>query len=76
MFFKFQPLCAPATNEPEEKPEYPGYKQLKFVHNLEMLNPDLIPGIPVYRVMDRKGHIVESEKGNEDPNVSISRLIQ
>ncbi|WAR19766.1 ODBA-like protein [Mya arenaria] len=53
----------------EEKPEYPGSKQLKFVHQLELLDPDKEPGIPVYRVMDRKGKIVQHEGGNEDPNL-------
>ena len=57
------------VDEQHEKPEYPGSKQLHFTHTLELLDPDREPGIPVYRVMDRKG-IVKHGTENEDPNVS------
>lgn len=53
-------------NIKEEKPEFPGSRS-RFVHNLQFLQPDLIEGIPVYRVMNRKGEIIQDD---QDPQVS------
>ena len=52
-------------NNKEEKPEFPGSRST-FVHQLQFLQPDMIEGIPVYRVMNRKGQIIEE---SQDPKV-------
>lgn len=49
----------------EEKPEFPGSRS-QFVHKLQFLQPDLLEGIPVYRVMNRKGEIIDE---SQDPKV-------
>ena len=50
----------------EDRPEFPGSRS-HFVHKLQFLQPDLLEGIPVYRVMNRKGEIIEED---QDPKVS------
>ena len=54
-------------NNKEEKPEFPGSRS-QFVHELQFLQPDMIEGIPVYRVMNRKGQIIEE---SQDPKVGL-----
>ena len=49
----------------EEKPQFPG-ASAEFADRLEFIQPNVISGIPVYRVMDRQGHIVSP---SEDPQV-------
>lgn len=56
---------AQSSGRYEEKPEFPGSRS-KFIHKLHFLNPDEAEGIPVYRVMNRKGEIIEE---SEDPKV-------
>ena len=50
----------------EERPQFPGSRS-KFTEKLEFLEPDSYEGIPVYRVMNRKGEIINP---GEDPQVS------
>ncbi|NXK81277.1 ODBA dehydrogenase, partial [Amazona guildingii] len=47
----------------EEKPQFPG-ASAEFAERLEFIQPNVISGIPVYRVMDRQGHILHP---SEDP---------
>lgn len=49
----------------EEKPQFPG-ASAEFVDQLEFIQPNVISGIPIYRVMDRQGQIVNL---SEDPQV-------
>lgn len=56
----------------EEKPEFPGSRS-KFIHKLKFQNPDDIEGIPVYRVMNRKGEIIEA---SEDPKLDQKTVIK
>lgn len=48
-----------------EKPQFPG-ASAEFVDHLEFIQPNVISGIPVYRVMDRQGKIINP---SEDPQV-------
>lgn len=48
-----------------EKPQFPG-ASAEFVDRLEFIQPNVISGIPVYRVMDRQGQIINA---SEDPQV-------
>lgn len=49
----------------EEKPAFSGSKS-RFVEKIEFIEPHRHDGIPVYRVMDRKGSIMVP---SEDPQV-------
>ena len=42
-----------------------------FVHKLEFLEPKLEDSIPIYRVFDQQGKIIDS---SQDPNVSSANL--
>lgn len=48
-----------------EKPQFPG-ASAEFIDHLEFIQPNVISGIPVYRVMDRQGQIINP---SEDPKV-------
>lgn len=48
-----------------EKPQFPG-ASAEFVDQLEFIQPNVISGIPVYRVMDRAGNIINP---SQDPQV-------
>lgn len=56
----------------EEKPEFPGSRS-QFVHKLQFLQPDLLEGIPVYRVMNRKGEIIDE---SQDPKIDKDTVIK
>ncbi|GCC31402.1 hypothetical protein chiPu_0009859 [Chiloscyllium punctatum] len=49
----------------DEKPQFPG-ASAEYVDKLEFIQPNVISGIPIYRVMDRQGQIVNSD---EDPKI-------
>uniref|UniRef100_A0A8C0JIP5 2-oxoisovalerate dehydrogenase subunit alpha n=1 Tax=Chelonoidis abingdonii TaxID=106734 RepID=A0A8C0JIP5_CHEAB len=53
----------------EEKPQFPG-ASADFVDKLDFIQPNVISGIPIYRVMDRQGQIINPD---EDPQVSARR---
>lgn len=53
-----------------EKPQFPG-ASAEFVDQLEFIQPNVISGIPVYRVMDRQGNIINP---SQDPQVQSARL--
>ena len=48
-----------------EKPQFPG-ASADFIEHLEFIQPNVISGIPIYRVMDRAGQIINP---SEDPQV-------
>uniref|UniRef100_A0A3Q3AKV4 2-oxoisovalerate dehydrogenase subunit alpha n=1 Tax=Kryptolebias marmoratus TaxID=37003 RepID=A0A3Q3AKV4_KRYMA len=52
-----------------EKPQFPG-ASAEFVDHLEFIQPNVISGIPVYRVMDRQGKIIDP---SQDPQVHPSQ---
>ncbi|KAL3874993.1 hypothetical protein ACJMK2_037936 [Sinanodonta woodiana] len=56
----------------EDRPEFPGSKSV-FVNKLKFLWPEKMEGIPVYRVMNRKGEIYDS---SEDPGLSKETVIK
>ena len=49
----------------DDKPQFPG-ASAEFIDKLEFIQPNVISGIPIYRVMDRQGQIVNP---SEDPHV-------
>ena len=48
-----------------DRPLYPGAKS-KFTEKLEFLLPETVEGIPVYRVLDRRGNVIDP---SQDPKV-------
>ena len=55
-----------STNYTGEKPEFPGSRS-RFIEKLQFLDPEQYEGIPVYRVMNRDGVVLNQ---NENPNLS------
>ncbi|PIO40166.1 hypothetical protein AB205_0186470 [Aquarana catesbeiana] len=56
----------------EEKSQFPGASAV-FVDSLEFIQPNVISGIPVYRVMDRQGQILNA---SEDPNIPKEQVLK
>ncbi|XP_072287338.1 2-oxoisovalerate dehydrogenase subunit alpha, mitochondrial [Pyxicephalus adspersus] len=56
----------------EEKPQFPG-ASAEFVDSLEFIQPNVISGIPVYRVMDRQGQILNA---SEDPQIPKEKVLK
>jgi hypothetical protein len=54
------------SRQTADKPEFPGSRS-KWTETLEFINPESFEGIPVYRVMDRNGIIINS---SQDPHLS------
>ncbi|KTG36311.1 hypothetical protein cypCar_00010529 [Cyprinus carpio] len=54
-----------------EKPQFPG-ASAEFIDHLEFIQPNVISGIPVYRVMDRQGQIINP---SEDPKLSKEMVL-
>ena len=52
----------------DDRPQFPGSRS-KWIEKLEYLKPETYEGIPVYRVLDRKGKVINQ---SEDPKVSIA----
>ncbi|EFX84437.1 hypothetical protein DAPPUDRAFT_301077 [Daphnia pulex] len=50
----------------DERPQFPGSRS-QWTEKLEFIRPDLYDGIPVYRVMDRKGKVIDP---SQDPQLS------
>lgn len=56
-----------------DRAEFPGSRS-NYTERLEFVVPELYEGIPVYRVMNRKGQILNSD---QDPNLdqeTITRM--
>ncbi|XP_077192690.1 2-oxoisovalerate dehydrogenase subunit alpha, mitochondrial isoform X1 [Paroedura picta] len=56
----------------EEKPQFPG-ASAEFVDRLEFIQPNVISGIPIYRVIDRQGQIVNP---SEDPQLPKDQVLK
>ena len=54
------------NNTIEDKPQFPGSRS-KWTDTLEFIVPEHFEGIPVYRVMDRDGFVLNP---TQDPNLS------
>nr|XP_033810856.1 2-oxoisovalerate dehydrogenase subunit alpha, mitochondrial [Geotrypetes seraphini] len=64
--------CQPEFTSLEEKPQFPG-ASAEFVDKLDFILPNVISGIPIYRVMDRQGQIVNPA---EDPQLSREMVLK
>ena len=59
--------CLSSATSISDKASFPGYKG-EFSTNMEFIYPENIPQISCYRVMNRKGHVLDSA---QDPKVQI-----
>ncbi|NXA59693.1 ODBA dehydrogenase, partial [Mohoua ochrocephala] len=57
---------------PEERPQFPG-ASAEFAERLEFIQPNVLAGIPVYRVMDRQGHVL---RPSEDPQLPKEQVLK
>ncbi|EGV94949.1 2-oxoisovalerate dehydrogenase subunit alpha, mitochondrial [Cricetulus griseus] len=56
----------------DDKPQFPG-TTAEFVDKLEFIQPNVISGIPIYRVMDRQGQIINP---SEDPHLPQEEVLK
>ncbi|KAJ7303952.1 hypothetical protein JRQ81_011467 [Phrynocephalus forsythii] len=56
----------------EDKPQFPG-ASAEFIDRLEFIQPNVISGIPIYRVMDRQGQIINP---SEDPQLPKEQVLK
>ncbi|XP_036894894.1 2-oxoisovalerate dehydrogenase subunit alpha, mitochondrial isoform X1 [Sturnira hondurensis] len=56
----------------DDKPQFPG-ASAEFVDKLEFIQPNVISGIPIYRVMDRQGQILNP---SEDPHLPQEKVLK
>ncbi|XP_002732079.1 2-oxoisovalerate dehydrogenase subunit alpha, mitochondrial-like [Saccoglossus kowalevskii] len=59
--------------EEEEKPQFPGAKSAGYMKKLEFIKPNQYDGIPTYRVLSRKGEILEAD---QDPNLDEDYVVR
>ncbi|NXR23429.1 ODBA dehydrogenase, partial [Cinclus mexicanus] len=57
---------------PEERPQFPG-ASAEFAERLEFIQPNVLAGIPVYRVMDRQGQVL---RPSEDPQLPKEQVLK
>ncbi|XP_068854380.1 2-oxoisovalerate dehydrogenase subunit alpha, mitochondrial [Aphelocoma coerulescens] len=60
------------AESPEERPQFPG-ASAEFAERLEFIQPNVLAGIPVYRVMDRQGHVL---RPSEDPQLPKEQVLK
>ncbi|KAG7471140.1 hypothetical protein MATL_G00121260 [Megalops atlanticus] len=64
-------LCQQTLDSSTERPQFPG-ACADFVDRLEFIQPNVISGIPVYRVMNRQGQIINP---SEDPQLPKEMVV-
>ncbi|KYO26309.1 2-oxoisovalerate dehydrogenase subunit alpha, mitochondrial [Alligator mississippiensis] len=58
---------------PAERPQFPG-ASAAFVDTLDFIQPNVLAGIPVYRVMDRQGQILNPSQDPQLPAETVLKL--
>ena len=61
----YTPTEAVGSDGTEVRPQFPG-ATASWTHELEFVNADRYNGIPVYRVMDRNGRVIQAK---DEPKV-------
>ncbi|RMB90121.1 hypothetical protein DUI87_33461 [Hirundo rustica rustica] len=64
--------CPDVPESPEERPQFPG-ASAEFAERLEFIQPQVLAGIPVYRVMDRQGQVL---RPSEDPQLPKEQVLK
>ncbi|NXO76853.1 ODBA dehydrogenase, partial [Sitta europaea] len=57
----------------EERPQFPG-ASAEFAERLEFIQPNVLAGIPVYRVMDRQGQVLRPDEDPQLPKEQVLKL--
>ncbi|KAK7104546.1 2-oxoisovalerate dehydrogenase subunit alpha, mitochondrial-like [Littorina saxatilis] len=57
----------------EDKPEFPGSRS-QYVSKLEFIEPESQEGIPVYRVLNREGNIIEESEDPKLPKEIVTKM--
>lgn len=68
----WSPRRLQSTSVNPERAEFPGSRS-NFTEKLEFIQPNIYDGIPVYRVMDRTGTILDP---SQDPNLSKEVVVE
>ncbi|XP_043231950.1 2-oxoisovalerate dehydrogenase subunit alpha, mitochondrial-like [Amphibalanus amphitrite] len=67
----YTPTEAVGSDGSEVRPQFPG-ATASWTHDLEFVNADRYNGIPVYRVMDRSGRVIQAK---DEPKIPDDTLI-
>ncbi|XP_017553979.1 2-oxoisovalerate dehydrogenase subunit alpha, mitochondrial [Pygocentrus nattereri] len=67
--------CQQPFDSSVEKPQFPG-ASAEFVDHLEFIQPNVISGIPIYRVMDRQGQIINPSEDPKLPKETVLNFYQ
>ncbi|XP_059728477.1 LOW QUALITY PROTEIN: 2-oxoisovalerate dehydrogenase subunit alpha, mitochondrial-like [Haemorhous mexicanus] len=62
-----------SAGSPEERPQFPG-ASAEFAERLEFIQPQVLAGIPVYRVMDRQGQVIRESEDPQLPKEQVLKL--
>ncbi|XP_037982405.1 2-oxoisovalerate dehydrogenase subunit alpha, mitochondrial [Motacilla alba alba] len=62
-----------SAESPEERPQFPG-ASAEFAERLEFIQPQVLAGIPVYRVMDRQGQVIRESEDPQLPKEEVLKL--
>lgn len=64
-----------STAEEADRPSFPGSRS-SWTEKLEFVQPDLYDGIPVYRVMDTKGAVIDSDQDPLLPDATLVKMYE
>ncbi|XP_065559795.1 2-oxoisovalerate dehydrogenase subunit alpha, mitochondrial-like [Artemia franciscana] len=57
----------------EDRPQFPGSRS-QWTEKLEFIQPDIYDGIPVYRVMNTKGQIIDQTQDPQLPEETVVKM--
>lgn len=58
----------------EYSSKYLGHRQASFIQQLEIVNPNNQASLPIYRVMDEQGEILQSAEDPQLPQETLTRM--
>ncbi|XP_074387915.1 LOW QUALITY PROTEIN: 2-oxoisovalerate dehydrogenase subunit alpha, mitochondrial [Zonotrichia albicollis] len=61
------------VSSPRSRPQFPG-ASAEFAERLEFIQPQVLSGIPVYRVMDRQGQVIRKSEDPQLPKEQVLKL--
>ena len=62
--------CARYSTDPDHLAQFPGAKA-SYTENLDILQPDVTNGIPIYRVMNQSGQVFNP---SHEPSIDLEEL--
>lgn len=70
---QFLNICCQSNRFCSQKPNFPGAKT-SWTEKLQFTEPSSYTPIPVYRIMDRKGNIIDPSEEPEIPNENLVKM--